>query len=167
MTKKELYQALEAAKRNTPVISESFQCYKDDLYKEKFNGINLSSLFTLLIREAARLTDYYTSDIFYDLENLNNDLKGDNTVLFNQESYQTVIGIREAGTDHESFVLSREAGNHTFACIYRAIYYIKVTPEANHYKKLECFKIDPNDLDYYFKRKPVWEAVNNNGGITA
>ena len=154
LTKEKLYQALEATKRGNPAVEEHFQCYKDELYREQFNGINLSSLFTLLIREAARLTDYYTSDIFYDLEKLNDELKGENTKLYNQELYQYVIGIRDSGTDGESFIITRDAGNcDTFTYLYRTIFYIKVTQDGRHFKRLECYKIDPWQLDYYFKKE--------------
>lgn len=156
MDYKELYQALEYAKPQKPEFCDSFQCYKDENYHEQFNGINLSRLFSLLIKETARLADYYQSDIFYDLEKLNNDLKGENSVLFDRDSYTYVIGIRDSGTDGADFMITREAGNaDTFRYLYRVIYYIRITPDGKHLKKLECFKVDPDSLDYYFKRKTL------------
>lgn len=153
LEKNELYKALEAAATGIPAISESFQCFKNEAYHEQFNGINLSQLFTLLIREAVKHTESYTSDIFYDLQKLWSDLKGDTTVLYNQPEYKNVIGIRDMGTDGESFILTRNAGeSDTFEYLYKTIFYIRVTPRSSEWKTLEVFRIDPKELDTYFQK---------------
>ena len=157
LEKNELYKALEAA-AGIPVISESFQCFKNEAYHEQFNGINLSHLFTLLIRETVKYTESYTSDIFYDLQKLWSDLKGDTTILYNQSEYKNVIAIRDMGTDGESFILTRNAGeSDTFEYLYKTIFYIKVTPDkrSESWKTLECFRVDPKELDTYFQKKQV------------
>ena len=159
LNRNDLYKALDTiAADNIPVISDNFQCFNNEAYHEKFNGINLSQLFTLLIREAAEHTESYTSDIFYDMQKLWNDLKGDTTVLYQQETYQYIIGIRDTGTDGESFVLTRNAGIcDTFNYLYKRFFYIRIRNEerskTNEWKEIQVFSIDPVELDNYFQKE--------------
>ena len=158
LNRNDLYKALETITSNLiPVISDGFQCFKNEAYHEQFNGINLSSLFTLLIREAAKHTENYTSDIFYDMQKLWDDLKGDTTILYQQETYQYVIGIRDTGTDGESFVLTRNAGiADTFNYLYKRFFYIRIRKDEKYsdsWKELQVFSIDPKELDNYFQKE--------------
>ena len=157
ISKNELYKALETITSNLiPVISDGFQCFKNEAYHEQFNGINLSSLFTLLIREAAKHTENYTSDIFYDMQKLWEDLKGETTALYNQEAYDNAIGIRDMGTDGEEFILTRNAGIcDTFAYLYKRFFYIRIRSDGNSktWKVMQVFSIEPKELDNYFQKE--------------
>lgn len=156
MENERLYRALEYAKYGNDLIGDTFQL--DDgkpYYNERFNGINLSSLFSLLIREAGRLCDNYASDMFYDLKQLHEDLYGDNSVLFEQEEYQTVVGIRDSGVDGESFMVSHMNSEDTFTYRYREIFLIRITKEERYsgMRKLSCYKVSPSSVDWYFRHK--------------
>ena len=159
--KERLYKAIEYAKFGEDLIDDRFQL--DDgkpYYCDRFNGINLSSLFSLLIKEAGRLCDHYASDMFYDLKQLYEDLYGDNCVLFEQEEYQTVIGIRESGVDGEGFMLSRMNSGDTnpFTYNYREIFLIKATrTDKGLGGKLSCYRVSPSSMDWYFERKEKYE----------
>lgn len=159
MERNELYEALEYGKYGKDLCNHTFQldtgiCYGHD-YHDRFNGIWLSGLFTLLIKEAGRLCDDYASDMFYDLQELYRDLNGNDAVLFEQDTYRKVIGIRECGVDGEQFVSARAEQE---GCVYhyRTIYLITVTPDErypNSMRKLSCYKVDPGLVDSYVKAR--------------
>ena len=159
--KERLYKAIEYAKLDKDLINDTFQL--DDgkpYYCDRFNGINLSSLFTLLIKEAGRLCDYYASDIFYDLKQLHEDLYGDKCVLFEQEEYQTVIGIRNSGVDGEVFMISKMNSGDTnpFTYNYREIFLIRaVKTKEGLGGKLSCYQVSPSSMDWYFTHKEKYE----------
>lgn len=157
ISKNELYTALETITSNLiPVISDGFQCFKNEAYHEQFNGINLSSLFTLLIKETAKHTESYTSDIFYDMQKLWEDLKGETTALYNQEAYDNAIGIRDTGTDGEEFILTRNAGIcDTFEYLYKRFFYIRIRNDGNSktWKVMQVYSIEPKELDNYFQKE--------------
>lgn len=151
----ELYEALEYGKYGKDLCDHTFQL--DDgrpYFNERFNGIWLAGLFTLLINEAGRLCDSYASDMFYELQTLYKDLNGNDAVLFEQETYRTVIGIRDMGVDHEAFVNLRADAE---GCIYnyREMFLITVTPDEKYggSRKLSCYRVSPSSVDYYIKRK--------------
>ena len=115
-----LYNALDSSRRPA-VITDSFQVCRG---WDKFNGINLSSVMSFLIKEAGRLCDYYASDIFYDLKEMHTELLGQR--LFDHDEYHWVVGIREMGCDHDNFILVRckEGGN--LSATYRAMYELEI-----------------------------------------
>ena len=151
INKEQLYKALEYGKYGVDLVNTDFQ-FSNGEY-EKINNINLSGLFSLLIREAGRLCDNYASDMFYDMKTLFDDLNGESTKLFEDENYLNVVGIRDCGVDHESFILSR-SGSDSFTYLYRELLLIKVTPIEGYkgLKKLSCFKVSPSSVDHYIKR---------------
>ena len=151
ITKEQLYKALEYGKYGVDLVDTDFQ-FSNGEY-EKINNINLSDLFSLLIREAGRLCDNYASDMFYDMKALFDDLHGETSKLFEDENYLNVVGIRDSGVDHESFILSR-SGSDSFTYLYRELLLIKVTPLEGYkgLKKLSCFKVSPSSVDHYIKR---------------
>lgn len=158
LNRNDLYKALETITADLiPVISDNFQCFKNEAYHEQFNGINLSHLFTLLIREAAEHTESYTSDIFYDMQKLWDDLKGETTVLYSQEEYDYIIGIRDTGTDGESFILTRNAGIcDIFSYLYKRMFYIRIRNDgkySSNWKEIKVFSVDPCNLDKYFQKE--------------
>lgn len=156
----ELYEALEYSKYGDDLCDHTFQ-FEDgkNIYGEKFNGINLSGLFSLLIKEAGRLCDGYASDMFYDLKGLYEDLHGENSVLCEQETYRNVVGIRDYGCDHEAFMLTR-TNDDSFTYCYREILLITVTPDERYsgMRKLSCFRVSPSSVDSYLRRKRVCEV---------
>jgi hypothetical protein len=155
-----IYNAANYAKQDKDLINETFQFDDGKPYAiDKFNGINLSGLFTLLIKEAGRLCDHYASDMFYDLKMIHEDLYGDSSVLFNQDTYRTIIGIRESGVDGPTFMKYRLnnvlGGTDSFTYYYRAIYLIEITPDENYrsWRKLSAYRVSPSSMDFYFKYK--------------
>lgn len=149
-----LYKALEHAKFGEDLLDYKFQMVMPDPYPwDKFNGINLSSLFSILIREAGRLCDSYASDMFYDLKLLHEDLYGENSVLFTQDTYRTAIGIRDCGVDGESFMSSQVDGSDTFTYRYREIFLINITPDKDWkgFRRMSLYKVSPSSVDFYFR----------------
>ena len=62
-------------------------------YSDKWS-INLSSVFTYLIHRVGRYTEYYASDLFYELEAIKNALNE-----YNVDGKTFLIGIRYSGVD--------------------------------------------------------------------
>ena len=92
-------------------------------YDELSEAIHSYRIKEIKVRLFPKHTESYTSDIFYDLQKLWNDLKGDTTILYNQPEYKNVIAIRDMGTDGESFILTRNAGeSDTFEYLYKTIF---------------------------------------------
>lgn len=153
MEREELYEALEYGKFGKDLCNHRFQL-DDYSIHDRFNGIWLSGLFSLLIKEAGRLCDDYASDMFYDLQDLYRDLNGNDAVLFKQKTYRNVVGIRDMGVDHETFV-SLRAEQEGCTYHYRAIYLIMVTPDEQYedMRKLSCYKVSPSLVDSYIKKR--------------
>ena len=155
MERTELYEALEYGKYGKDLCDHTFQLDDGSPYfNERFNGIWLAGLFTLLIKEAGRLCDNYASDMFIDLQTLHKDLNGTTSVLFEQETYQYVVGIRDMGVDSESFVKCH-AEREECSYAYREMFLITVTPDEKYKgsRKLSCYRVSPSSLDTFVKRK--------------
>lgn len=104
--------------------------------------INLSDIFSTLIQEAGRFTEYYTSDLLIDIDGF----KRDAVALLHSKPQTTVscnnyFGIRQHGVDGECFLdtrLSEAAEQHNyfkFQNLYRRIYAIHMTivPDEDSY----------------------------------
>lgn len=95
--------------------------------------INLSSEFTQLIKEAARC-NRYSSDIIYDIGNVNDKLEA-----FNPDDEMPIfaMGFRRDGVDGNTFILSRLNNNHGGSMYglykeYFAIYFMEVVRDAEY-----------------------------------
>ena len=148
MENETLYQALKLS-RGQKITEDNFQLCVDCGYR--INNINLSSEVSFIIKEAGRLCDLYASDLYYDLKTLFNDLEGENSVLFEQDTYQWVVGIRDLGVDHDNFIVCGLEGNYDMEKRYRAIYEISIEPEPNsrHWYNMTLSKIN------------IWQLENN------
>lgn len=82
---------------------------------EQFN-VNTSDILTHLIKEAAKC-DRFSSDLFIDWNHVDDDLK--NRCL---ESKQYLIGFRDMGVDHKSFIEARGIDSE----VYRAVYQLDI-----------------------------------------
>ena len=133
MEHERLYKALELS-RGRDIMSDTFQLEID--LGHRINNINLSSEVTYIIKEAGRLCDSYASDVFYDLRTLFTDLEGDNSVLFEQDKYQWVVGIRDMGCDHDGFIDCAVRGNYDLEKRYRAMYEIHIEPDSKHWYRM-------------------------------
>lgn len=133
-----------------PVVHEHFQVHRDCF--GRFNGLNTSSLYSFLIKEAGRLCDSYASDLFYDLKTLDEALADDTSILFDQCEYRWVIGIRDMGCDHDSLIMSR-IKDHTYKAAYRKMYYLEVISEDIGYFNLDLYEVSLSSLDACIRRR--------------
>lgn len=62
-----------------------------DNYTVKCHGENYSDIYDKLIRLAAKITESYASDIFYDLEFIKGKVE-------NKEAFEFILSFRECGT---------------------------------------------------------------------
>lgn len=153
MDEQRVYEAANYAKYGRAVLEETFQL--DDgkpYYADRFNGINLSGLFSFLIKEAGRLCDNYASDMFYDMKELNNRLAGDSSELFDNKEFRYIIGIRDSGVDSIGFMQYRIDSE---SCVYhyREVILIEITPDEKYegMRKLSVWKVSPTSMDFYFR----------------
>ena len=82
--------------------------------------LNLSSIYTLLIKEASKC-EAYSSDILIDIDSLKESIK-----QFDGNTIIHYIGFRNYGTDHESFIACRNESE------YRKVYMITVSPHEHY-----------------------------------
>ena len=75
---------------------------------------NISEVLTTLIKASARC-DHHSSDILYDIEELNENIKNSKP----GESKTQYFGIREHGVDGMNFITSREM-EYPYIVLYRA-----------------------------------------------
>ena len=151
MENKIMYQALKRARGRVVAEATSSSVTKD--YMGVYNGINLSTPVSFIIKEVGRLCDSYASDAFYDLRKLFADLEGADTVLTEQDSYQWVIGIREMGCDHDNFITARLNNDTDMVKEYRAIYELAVEPSEKYEGDfdLKVYRIDRYSLSHIYK----------------
>ena len=117
---------------------------------DKFNGINISSEMSFLIKEAGRICESFASDIFYDLKELHRDLV-DEPVLNPQADYLFIVGIRESGCDGKTFI-SIKLEAETAKQNYRKLYAIRVTHIEGHWYKIAMRKIATYRLQRAYSR---------------
>ena len=133
-----------------PIIEDEFQLVRTPEY-DKFNGINISSEVSYLIKEVGRFCEHYASDLYFDLKRLYHDLV-DESVLFTQDEYLWVVGIRDMGCDGESFISNRlehgEAERN-----YLKIYAIEVHKKDSMMFRMSLVSIDPYMLQRVFDGK--------------
>ena len=139
---------------HTPLVSEHFEVHEDCF--GRFNGLNTSSLYSFLIKEAGRLCDHYASDMFIDLKTLDNAIAGSESVLFEVDDYRWVVGIRDYGVDHDAFLECRMK-EHSVARNYRKIYYLEINldTEATYgrYFNLALYDVSASSLDYATRKE--------------
>lgn len=88
--------------------------------RKTYVNINMSSIYTALIKEAARC-DNYASDILYEIANIDNAIRN-----LNKEEDSIIFGFRDMGVDHYNFIKSRiEYGN--LEDYYRTICFVEIT----------------------------------------
>lgn len=107
---------------------------------DKFNGINISSEMSFLIKEAGRICEYFASDMFYDLKELHGDLVS-TPVLDHKDDYLWVVGIRDSGCDGKYYISNR-LDDETAGRNYRALYAIRVVRTGSHWYKIAMRSID-------------------------
>ena len=97
MTIRELYGKLRPSKTSTA----SAQILADTV------SVNLSDMFTRLIKDAARCNSY-SSDVYYSLSEIDNAVRN----YRNFAEFEPIfIGFRRHGVDGNSFILSRIEGD--------------------------------------------------------
>lgn len=89
---------------------------------------NVSSMYTQLIKEAARC-NRYSSDVIYDIQAFERALE-----TFNPENNLPIIafGFRKDGVDGNSFVLSRCKNKYDLYKEYFAVYFLEVIEESDY-----------------------------------
>lgn len=91
--------------------------------------LNMSTIFTELIKQAARC-ESYSSDICYEIQEIMNAISGitpPETIL--GETY--MFGFRDMGVDHDNFIKSRIENQSDFYCHYRRIYLLRFEPDPD------------------------------------
>ena len=109
------------------------------IVNEEAWGLNLSGLFTLLIKEAGRICDDYASDLLYDIDEMKADLKNRDAFAKSKrysnaggvERLTYLLGFRDKGVDHKEWV---ESGEQAYVEILRVTFeldrgFVKVTAE--------------------------------------
>lgn len=105
-------------------------------------NINMSSIWTALIKEAAKC-ESYASDVLIDIDTVRMKLKSDNTDDFTQ-----YFGFRTNGVDHEEFIRNRGSD------AYRKIMAVHVAYEKygdNGYEKCYFVSADLSEIDRFPK----------------
>lgn len=70
------------------------------------NNVNMSSIWTALIKEAARC-ESYASDVLLDIDSVREKLEAENPVDFTY-----YFGFRDNGVDHEQFIRNRKSDEY-------------------------------------------------------
>lgn len=73
-------------------VMENSAWAENPIHGEKYS-INLSREFSVLIQQAARWCEYYTSDILYDIDAIKKGIQS-------EPAGKVVIGFRRSGTDN-------------------------------------------------------------------
>ena len=149
-----LVEAMQCAKSGRAVVEMNFMAEVHSVFGEPINTINTSSLYSFLIKEAGRLCDAYASDLFIDLKTLDNQLTGEDAVMFKGEPFYWCIGIRDYGCDHEAYIVGNlEAGRADRE--YRAIYFLELTPDEKYedYWNLTLYKVNASWLQNKYRSK--------------
>ena len=103
-------------------------------------GLNLSGLFTLLIKTAGRICESYASDLLYDIDEMKADLRNAESFRKSKryskgqdgaERLTYVLGFRDYGVDHREWV---ELGKRDYAEVLRVEFelgrgFVNVTAE--------------------------------------
>lgn len=104
-----------------------FKCEERAQYSSysKQVEVNMSTIYTQLIREAARC-NRYASDLVYDIESINE--------MFKTSNFETrIIAFRKDGVDENNFVKSGTDGDtNNIYKMYFAIYFIKVEADKDY-----------------------------------
>lgn len=83
-------------------------------------SINMSSIYTALIKEAAKCENY-ASDVLYDIKHVEEELYENM-----KETSNVFFGFRDMGVDHKEYIKSRiEYGN--LEDYYRTICFVEIT----------------------------------------
>ena len=129
MTSKELFDNI------TPSNTEKYfaQLLADGM------SVNLSSMYTKLIRDAARCNSY-SSDVFYDLKHIERRMKEFNP---NEEFEPIWIGFRKMGVDGTAYVLSRIDNDKPRES------WLKTYTLSNNYFALYSITVENRDHDFY------------------
>ena len=156
MDERMIFEAARYAEYGNAVVDTVFQIDEGYRYEDRFNGINLSSLFSFLIREAGRLCDNYASDMFYELKAIEQRWYGKDSVLFNSEEIvdgtydEIIIGIRESGVDGMSFIKNR---TDSFIYTYRELIRIRADKKENGMWRLQAYRVSPSSMDHFFEKE--------------
>ena len=67
-------------------------------------SVNLSSIWSRLIKEAARVCDFYASDLLIDIASVEEQLE---TFVRNGEEHTWLFGFRRSGVDGNAFIAQR------------------------------------------------------------
>ena len=105
------------------LIDEKSCIVQDDVW-----GLNLSSLFSLLIRTAGRVCGSYASDVLYEIDRMKADL-GSTGAFRNSRQYSNDpgsrerltyrIGFRDSGVDQTEWV---DRGEHEYAVVIEVVF---------------------------------------------
>ena len=67
-------------------------------------NVNLSTIWSRLIKEAARVCDFYASDLLIDIASVENQL---DVCVSNNEEHTWLFGFRRSGVDGNAFIAQR------------------------------------------------------------
>lgn len=102
----------------------------------RLKDLNMSTIFTELIKQAAKC-ESYSSDICYEIQEIMNAISGitrPETILGeNGEGKAYMFGFRDWGVDHDNFIKGRLDGspNCDVRLLYRSIYLLRFEPDPD------------------------------------
>ncbi len=100
----------------------------------RLKDLNMSIIFTELIKQAARC-ETYSSDICYEIQEIMNGISGitpPETILGkNGEGKTYMFGFRDWGVDHDNFIKSRMKNQTDPLFTYRRIYLLRFEPDPD------------------------------------
>ena len=127
LTSKELYNALSPHKTETLTAQ---------LLNNRMLSVNMSGVYSQLIREAARCNSY-PSDVIYDINRIEEGLKN---FIPNEEWEPIFIGFRRHGVDGNEFVLARIKDlKDRYSVIYKeyfVLYSVNIEKEEDDWYKV-------------------------------
>lgn len=147
-----MYDAAKYA-REEIVMESAFQLEKDNYSGYVFNGLNLSDIFSFLIKEAGNRCYAYASDMFYELKWLHEDLAEETTVLLDNPKYNRLIGIRELGVDSElQLNYALDSDWESFVNRYKEIYEVEVRQAESGLFEIRLFRINIEVLEHTYRK---------------
>ena len=120
MTSKTLYEKMKP---------NSTRYYTAQLLQDGLN-LNMSDIFTKLIRDAARC-NHYSSDVFYDMKIIESAMQDFDP----EKEFEPIwVGFRKLGVDSNGFILSRMDNEFMYGPLsqnYFALYSLTVEPKES------------------------------------
>lgn len=120
-------------------ITAKGQIYEDTYdYNKLKTTINMSDIYSFLIKEVGTKVSRYQSDLYYDIHMIEEAIKNLNSEVF-------LIGLRESGVDSKSFITASNGSRE-----YINIYKVDISIDLNEKEiKAELTEVYLTEIDIY------------------